>query len=273
MGLTMGTAHALEIEPGQFIGPRRLIGIVAFAGNSPLPSDQSLALVEISDEIKIERGPLLSLPANCYLKKLRTIYLGDSLVLGIADMTNVVVSIDVKRDHVLVVGHPESGKTTTLKTLASELNRTGRHCIVFTDSEEVWFGDEKTEIVLGLDQQKEVLRRLRETPTETQAAILIDFENDFDDDLSRELDQQIRQKFIPVIASMSYQTANSFLSGVFNTVKKSRIKILLQPDDESTVSAMSDIRMRWRPEMQFPQGRAVLIESRKTTIVQVALPD
>ena len=273
MGLSFSVARDLEMSPGQFIAQRGLFGLVAFVGESPLPSDQTSAVVELSQRIPTKVQPLLPLPNLRRLADLREDEMQNSLIVGVADMTGSTVRIDLKRDHVLVVGHPESGKTATLKTLASELTRIGKHCLVLTDNEEAWSSGFNGELAVELEQQTDALRRLREAPDDPQAVVLIDFENEFDDDMSRQLDQQIRQRFTPIVASMSYQMAMSFSSGVFNTVKKSRLKILLQPDEESVVSSIGDVRIRWRPQMQFPPGRAVLIEGRKASIIQVASCD
>jgi len=195
-----------------------------------------------------------------------------SFTLGIADLTSEPVVGDVRRQHLVVIGPGESGRSTTLRTVARALREGGCDVWVIADADSPLSCDAWSHLAMRRDEQRSLVEALARVATagERPPVLLIDAVEQLDDDVGAMLEPLLRDDLVRVVAGAADGTLRGYVTGWMTALKDSRQMVLLQPDELGDIGALTPVRIRLRPAQSFPPGRGVFVTGRRWQLVQVA---
>lgn len=221
-------------------------------------------------------------------------------VLGIDDRSLEPAIIDIERmgPHLTVIGQPFSGKTTTLRSLILSLAfnySPDEFMLIMVDyTRKLWKGSDKSladlphvvETISEIDQLDELLENLKVecadfevNPKRRKILIVIDNYDAFSDESSRK-----KMSFFEEIAGLirKYQTAGVYVLiagsvSIMSTSDDLR-KVVTAPNfgiglkSSDAVNRLNGKFPRSLADVELPMGRAFIVRSGITTMLQIATP-
>jgi S-DNA-T family DNA segregation ATPase FtsK/SpoIIIE len=199
--------------------------------------------------------------------------------LGLSDLDLEVVEADLTRQHVAVCGPPQSGRSTTLATVATALARSGDglHLAGIGAGSSPLAGLDLWDAAsFGRTGQVPVLEEVLDRfemagGTDPRAVVVLDGVEDLEAGCTPLLDRLVRAGAVRLVISANVPTLGRGHSGWLGEVRRSRTLVMLQPEGRAEVDQVGGVRPRFRPEQPFPPGRGVVIAHRRWRLVQVAL--
>lgn len=223
-----------------------------------------------------------------------------NILMGIDDRTLAPAFIDIERQgpHLVVLGQPFSGKTTTLQTiilsLAVNYSPETFGMVLIDYSRKLWKGDQHSlkelphvmDTIEDIEQLDEFLENIREEcldfedhPKRRKILIVIDNYDSFTDESSRK-----KMLFFEDIAGLvrKYQTAGVYIVaagsiGMMNASDDLR-KVFTAPNfgialqSADAVNRLNGRFPRSLNEVELPMGRAFIVRSGITSMLQIATP-
>lgn len=197
-------------------------------------------------------------------------------VLGVADLTLERVVCDVRTQHLAVVGPGESGRSTALATAAAGLSSNGRGVWTLCERDSPLASVDGHHVATGPDEYGELIDDLAASLAAGAAGggvrpvLVVDAVERVTDDLGLRLEMLLRDDRVRVLAGFDGATLSGYAGGWLASLKATRCRLLLQPDDLGDLGALTPVRIRLRPGQRFPAGRGVFIANRQWSLVQVA---
>ncbi len=254
---------------------------VAVLGGSPNVATQARAIEELAermakDVVRPSAVPIGRLPERVELASLPVAVEG-SPVFGMSDET-LQAAVFPDREVFLVAGPPQSGKTTTLLTLAQAITRIrpeARMVLVTPDPSPIGDRSLWKLVVTGEDNIAELAPKLTaEVNDDRDLVIVVD---DVGELISTGADPALHELFKTCRrsrAALITAGETSSLTGAWpllQPIKAMRHGLALTPDqfDGDTVFKTPFPRMN---SADFPPGRGLYVRAGRVTKVQVALP-
>ena len=201
-----------------------------------------------------------------------------SVVIGVADLAprGDVVTIDLTRSDLAVVGGPGAGRSTVLATIAQQLATAGVEvwAIGAVDSPVAAVVELHRRAFGSIDDIVANLDELGEWATSEPASghaptLVID-----DLDL---LDQQALERPLARVAAAGIRwlaattSATTYSMNPFvQQLRRTRPLLYLQPESGRNVHELTGVAATIRPGLPMPPGRGMFITDRRATVVQVA---
>ncbi len=208
---------------------------------------------------------------------------GLRVTIGVAD-GGEPAGLDLGGGHLLVTGPPASGRSTTLAAVIDALRhptvRPVRVCVVAPGHSPLAEPGALEAGVAGAftpEEQTALLEELLATTSPDartpEAVLVVDDGEDLDEgQLGTLLEQVAGRPAIRVAAAVGSGALARAFSGWVAAVRRGRRMVVLRPDDAAEVDQLAGARMRFRPGIRFPPGRAVLVVDRRPTVVQIGQP-
>jgi S-DNA-T family DNA segregation ATPase FtsK/SpoIIIE len=202
------------------------------------------------------------------------------VLIGVEDVHGAGVMIDLSTSNVSVVGRAGSGRSTALRTIAAELERTHELFMVGSASS----GLARSAVDRSAFGSADEVARLLDHITSPGCSeggdgpcrrVLVIDDLDLLDEigLAHLWDRVARDRRLRIVASIDIAAMTGFASNpVAAMLKRSRQMLLLQPDDPGVVMQLAGTRLDVRPGLQWVPGRGLLIDDRTSRVLQVALP-
>ena len=223
-----------------------------------------------------------------------------NILMGIDDRTLEPAYIDIERQgpHMVILGQPFSGKTTTLRTiimsLAANYDPDTFAMVLIDYSRKLWKGGDHSlkelphvlETIDEVDQLDDLLENVREEcldfevhPKRRKLVILIDNYDSFSDESSRK-----KMLFFEEISSLvrKYQTAGVFVIAAGSVAMMSTSddlrKVIAAPNfgialmSADAVNRLNGKFPRSLAEVELPMGRSFIVRSGITSMLQIATP-
>jgi len=255
LGVPLATARSASLPPGRgFLHGDHEVQ-VAVLGDDPTTPAQSSALAALGSGAApaARRAPLpddVARPTGHDR--------GLAVAVGVGDDGPVLV--DLLGGHLLVVGPPGSGRSTTLAAVADGLAANG-HGAAVVDGRADDAGDR--------------LGRVADEPAGTREhprVVIVDDADELGDGPARVLEQLAGTPGVRLVASADATAVARAFTGWVPAVKRGRRVLVLQPASAADVDQLAGARTRLRPGARFPVGRGVLVQDRRCTTVQVGRP-
>ena len=223
-----------------------------------------------------------------------------NILMGIDDRSLAPAFIDIERQgpHIVVLGQPFSGKTTTLQTmilsLASNYDPDTLGMILIDYSRKLWKGSERSlkelphvlDTIEEIDQLDELFENVKEEcldfeahPKRRKILLVIDNYDSFSDESSRK-----KMNFFEEFSGLvrKYQTEGVYVIaagsiGMMNASDDLR-KVITAPNfgialkSSDAVNRLNGRFPRSLNEVELPMGRSFIVRSGITTMLQIATP-
>jgi len=177
----------------------------------------------------------------------------------------------------LVVGPPGSGRSTTLGTVSRAWRANGRDVVHLGTT---WSGlDDGVALrsdPLDIERAIDEVLLLSEHWPERRAVVVDDLDRIPEGPgLIERWARLARARNVDVVASMDVRAATTgyFQNELVHRLRSARCALVLRPEDESVVRAVTGARAAFRPGLTFPAGRGVLVVDDVATVVQVCVTD
>ena len=283
LGVPVAVARAAELDPGRgFLNGTTEVQLACVA-DEHRGAAQAAALAELGTELRETAEPAVPLPALPEVVRAAPSAQGRlQPVLAIADLILEPVVADLRRGHLIVVGPNESGRSSTLATVALGLAASG--------SDRPWLvGVGRPDSPLAaLDvwddagftaaERAEVADRLASTLAEAdgrrvEVVVVVDQAEDTEDQpLSGILERAVRSDAARAVVSCDPGSlGRTFGGGWLQEAKRARTTLVLQPEDRNQVEALAGVRPSLRPGQAFPPGRGIYVRAGGPVLVQVVL--
>jgi DNA segregation ATPase FtsK/SpoIIIE-like protein len=221
-------------------------------------------------------------------------------LMGIDDRSLEPAFIDIERQgpHIVVLGQPFSGKTTTLQTmivtLASNYSPDMLGIVMIDYSRKLWKGSEHSlkelphvlDSIEEIDQLDELLENVKEEcldfekhPKRRKILLVIDNYDSFSDESSRKkmdffeefsgLVRKYQSAGVYVIAAGSIAMMNAS-DDLRKVITAPNFGIALKSSD--AVNRLNGRFPRSLNEVELPMGRSFIVRSGMTTMLQIATP-
>lgn len=223
-----------------------------------------------------------------------------NLLMGIDDRSLEPAFIDIERQgpHIVVLGQPFSGKTTTLQTmiisLALNYDPDVVGMILIDYSRKLWKGGDRSfkdlphvmDTIEDIDQLDELLENVREEcldfdlhPKRRKLLFVIDNYDSFSDESSRK-----KMNFFEDLSGLirKYQTAGVYViaagSIAMMNASDDLRKVITAPNfgialkSSDAVNRLNGRFPRSLNEVELPMGRSFIVRSGVTTMLQIATP-
>lgn len=253
LGVPLALARSTSLPPGRgFLHGDHEVQ-VAVLGDDPGAAEQAAKLVALAppDQPTVRRGPL---PDGVTRPKGHDD--GLTVAIGVGDDGPVVV--DLAGGHLLIVGPPGSGRTTTLAAVAAGLRATG------TDPAAV-----HGRAAGAADELERVVQAPSGSREHPRVVLVDDADELGDGPAGRLLEQLAATAGTRLVAAADSSSVARAFSGWVPAVRRGRRVLVLQPASAAEVDQLAGIRMRLRPGARFVPGRGVLVQDRRPSIVQV----
>lgn len=159
--------------------------------------------------------------------------------------------VDLAGGHLLVIGPPGSGRTTTIDAVRAGMAATGQ----------------PTVSVDARAADIDALEAVGHSGVST--VLLVDDADDLPDSVARTIEQLAGLDHVRVVASYDTAAAARAFNGLVPALKRGRRLLLLSPEGPAEIDQVAGVRMRLRPGAAFPPGRGVLVVDRRPRIVHV----
>ena len=223
-----------------------------------------------------------------------------NILMGIDDRSLEPAFIDIERQgpHVVILGQPFSGKTTTLQTmifsLASQYDPNTVGMVLIDYSSKLWKGNEHSlkelphvlDSIDEIEQLDDFLENMKAecqdfdvNPRRRKLLIVIDNYDGFSDDSSRK-----KMNFFEELSGLirKYQTAGVYVIaagsiGMMNASDDLR-KIITAPNfgialrSSDAVNRLNGRFPRSLNDVELPMGRSFIVRSGITSMLQIATP-
>lgn len=205
------------------------------------------------------------------------------LAIGVVDVSGQPAVVDLEWSNLAVVGPPRSGRSTALSVAAVALR---------CDHDVVAIGPSSSPLAsLGLDLAgfgcpdvlapvlDRLARRLTNRTTghgpAARPVLVIDDLDRLDDPLlAQRLDRLASIDGLRVIAALESRSLTGYTTSAMVTLmRRSRRRLVLQPDDPGEFLQVTGLALPSRPGLRQPPGRGVLVSDRAVSIIQVAYLD
>ncbi|HSM24242.1 MAG TPA: FtsK/SpoIIIE domain-containing protein, partial [Anaerolineaceae bacterium] len=223
-----------------------------------------------------------------------------NILMGIDDRTLEAAYIDIERQgpHMVILGQPFSGKTTTLRTiivsLAANYSPDTFAMVLIDYSRKLWKGSDHSlqelphvlDVIDEVDQLDELLENVREEcldfevhPKRRKLVILIDNYDSFSDESNRK-----KMQFFEDLSSLvrKYQTAGVFVIAAGSVAMMSTSddlrKVITAPNfgialmSADAVNRLNGKFPRSLADVELPMGRSFIVRSGITSMLQIATP-
>lgn len=221
-------------------------------------------------------------------------------LMGIDDRSLAPAFIDIERQgpHIVVLGQPFSGKTTTLQTmivsLASNYSPDALGIVLIDYSRKLWKGSEHSlkelphilDTIEDIDQLDDLLENVREEcldfekhPRRRKILLVIDNYDSFSDESSRK-----KMDFFEVFSGLvrKYQTEGVYViaagSIAMMNASDDLRKVITAPNfgialkSADAVNRLNGRFPRSLNDVELPMGRSFIVRSGITTMLQIATP-
>lgn len=281
-------AAGRERPPGRAFVDRELEAQIAIVGEQPDIGAQVEAMAAIGAGLR-DRHPgadvprIDTLPASVDIGSLPAGAAPLVVPFAVGDDHLGPVDLDLAESHVLIAGPHRSGRTTTLATVAMQLQAAGDAELVLLSPRRTPLGDlvPFSRVALGDDCQDlasalaaEVELRRDDGSERALVVIVDDLEELFDTAASTSLERLARRgrgRSVCIVGACESKAGLRAFGGVVPEVKKSRRGVLLMPDVELDGELLG-VRLPRRTSARFVPGRGFLVDRGQIELVQVALP-
>lgn len=274
IGIPPAIARSADLGPGAGLLMSGHMVQIALVSADPAGEAQTTALIAGLSSSRGTPHRLTQLPALVRLGELAADHLSNrQFILGVEDLTLRTVRGDIGNSGLLIVGHPESGRSTAISLIGHQLAMSGERLHIISDLESPLAN--LTAVALAtskLDHSLVVNAVEADAAQRNVPILLIDCAGGLDDSAGYQLESLMAENRVRVVATAGYGSVLGYAGGWLGEVKRSRRRLILQPDDDSTVLDLAGVRFRWRPGMRFPPGRGVFVDGRRAVLIHVASP-
>jgi len=296
LGVSRKAASGPDLLDGRCFVPTSLEVQAATVGSDPGARAQIGAVTALAAKLRADgmtpAGRLDELPdlVVADAARMEAVEPGNLKVgVGVADLTLEVVTVDLGRQNLVILGPPLSGRSNGVAAVAVALAT--RRSIPSASLA----GRGEPPLLVGLGALTSPLAALgcwtlagfgrsQHSPALIEAARLvegyegddvklvlcIDSLEDFEaPEHGRLLEVLVRSDAVRVVASGEAATLERSYSGWTADLKRNRAVLVLQPESAADVEAVSRVRPALRPGQLFPPGRAVLVDRGVATLIQV----
>ena len=200
---------------------------------------------------------------------------------GRTDLTLQLTEVDLRRQNLVVMGPPLSGKSTALETVAwgvraatdpeIKLFALGSASSPLADLD-VW-----DDAAFSRAGHAALVTRLGEAigddeGIETKAMLFIDAAEDVEgNDVVRPLEALTKRDSLRLVVACEATTINKAYSGWLSPLRRNRSAVLLQPESKGDAEASLGVKPSLRPDQTFPPGRGIFVANRRWSLIQVGL--
>jgi S-DNA-T family DNA segregation ATPase FtsK/SpoIIIE len=270
LGVPISIAKSAELGNG---GALLLSGNsiqVAVVSTGASAEEQTQELVIQLSSQSGEKFRLRELPEDLVLNKSELNLTEQSFLIGVEDLSWKSIYSDLRNTNFLIVGHPESGRSTAIFTIADQLKQQGNELFVICDQESPLSNLMFPDCATSKHDQVELFRKLDLASTKKSIPILlVDSGIGIEDSLSYQLEALMSENRVRVVATTTFGAVSGYASGWLGEMKRARRKLILQPDDDSVLMDVAGVRFKWRPAMKFPPGRGVFVDGRRAVLMQL----
>jgi DNA segregation ATPase FtsK/SpoIIIE, S-DNA-T family len=285
LGVTRKAASGSELGDGRCFIPPAFEMQAAVVSADPVASAQARAISVLADKLRAEgmtkTDALHELP--------EVVTLGPAQVaptaphdlrvgIGLADLTLDVVSVDLGRQNLVVLGPPLSGRSSALAAVATALAEApSPPRLIGLGGLTSPLADLRCWDVAGFGRSRQ-LAALNDAVAlvegyegaEVKLVVVMDSVEDFDSmEYNLGLEPLLRSDAVRVVATAETSTLDRAYSGWMSELKRNRAVLMLRPESAGDVEAATRARPALRPGQPFPPGRGVLVDHGRATLVQV----
>jgi len=195
--------------------------------------------------------------------------------LGLADLTNDVVELDLSTSDLTILGDPRSGRSTALATMAAELGAAGLEVWTMGPAHSPLAGVAVARCLFGpladlVVAIKELSAALTDRPEGSPTPVLLVDDVDLleDPSLDGPMGALLGSGLRWVAATTSLRGYST--SPLVQAMKKARSLLYLQPPSGREVQEVSGAPTMVRPGLAMPPGRGILVANRQPLAIQVA---
>jgi DNA segregation ATPase FtsK/SpoIIIE, S-DNA-T family len=283
LGVPSSTARDAELTEGRGFLDGTTEVQVACVDEDPSGIGQSEALAVVAAEFAATTGEqapgLPELPVSVVLDQRAKQAL--TVPLAMADLSLEVVEMDLRRDGLVVVGPPSSGRSTALATVARGVRESMLAAIQLfalggaaSPLAELKLWDARA---FARASQPDLIRALGEAlagdeGVEARVVLFVDAAEDLEgNDVVRPLEALARRDALRLVVACEPATLTRSYGGWLGSLRRSRNVLLLQPESPAEVESVTGVKPVFRPNQAFPPGRGVLVANRRCELVQVGV--
>ena len=270
LGVPMSIAKSADLGNGAaLLASGRSIQLVIVSSDAS--ADQQTQ--ELASQLLSQSGEafrLRQLPEDLVLNQSEIEVSQSDFLIGIEDLSWRSLSSDLRNSNFLIVGHPESGRSTAILTIAQQLDQQSHELFVICDQESPLSGLLADQLATTKHEHAELFRKLEmASKNKSTPVLLVDSAVGIEESVGYQLEALMAENRVRVIATTTYGAVSGYAAGWLGEMKRSRRKLILQPDDDSVVMDISGVRFRSRPGMKFPPGRGVFVDGRRAILMQL----
>ena len=276
LGVPAKLARGLELEPGQGFDENnkmmRFAAVTGVPGAEP-EVDEQAAVIAFAEALSGRVAPELvthSLPVEVPVLDGAD---GELVVrVGLADRSLRPVDLDLTHEHVAVVGPPRSGKSTVLRTLATQLMGTNRQVWAVGSAGSPLAGLAGLEQA-GFGRLSDILPVLEELAAAIESfpsierVLIFDDADQFDDRSMTAAAEAIVEAGVRILGSCTGLRGYGS-NPVYGELKTARSQIVLSPEGPRELQEIIGISADLRPGLAMPPGRGVVVADRVPTVLQ-----
>jgi DNA segregation ATPase FtsK/SpoIIIE, S-DNA-T family len=201
---------------------------------------------------------------------------------GVVDLTLAPAVADLRRQSLLVLGPPESGRSTALAALASGLRATSGPGVLLaalgSPTSPLRVADVWDDAAFLREEHVGLLTRLVDhlagSGPEPRTVLFVDAVEDVDaPDVQMLLDQLGAHGGLRLVAAVEPSTLGRSYTGWLSNLRRNRSVLMLQPEDRLAVEAVTGVKPDLRPDQDLPPGRGIFVANRRWQLVHVAQTD
>jgi S-DNA-T family DNA segregation ATPase FtsK/SpoIIIE len=201
---------------------------------------------------------------------------------GLQDLTLQPAQVDLRRQNMVVLGPPLSGKSVALETIAWGIRAsTGsaiRLCALGGPvsplrSLDIWDDAAFTRTAHAGVAERLVELLDGEEGVEVKAMLVVDAAEDIEgNDVLKPLEALSKSDALRLVVACDPSTLSKAYSGWLSVLRRNRSAIMLQPESKADVDAAVGVKPDLRPDQAFPPGRGIFVANRRWQLVQVGQP-
>jgi len=260
---------------------------VACVGTDPSALGQSQAIGQVVERLRAVGTPQASqlpeLPATVPATALApTVAERLTAPLGLVDMSLATVTADLRRQNMVVLGPPQSGKSTAMVTIAQGLRATCgpdvQLCVLASATSPLRDLDVWDDAAFTHDDHAGVVERLAgmlvgDAGRDVRAVLFVDAAEDMEgNDVVKPLEALAKNDRVRMVVATEAPLLSKAYTGWLSHFRRNRTGVLLQPETKNDVETGLGIKPDLRPDQEFPPGRGIFVANRRWQLVQVAQP-